>query len=146
MNESQWFAELSAGICRSARLLGGAALVHSVLAIAILAANPPALFAAALTWSCVALLSIPALYLAVRAEIDFGVFTRLTDRDCTDPRSLARSLTTFDSALCILGIGNGAQENHSLVDRTKIVFGLVKNLGVLLVLQVLLSVTATWIQ
>lgn len=141
MEQNQWIAQLAAGACHAGRFLGLAAVLHSLLAIGVLVASHPALPAASLIWAGTSLASVPALYVAVRIEIDRGVFIRLSCR--TEARTGA--LTALDSALLAIGLAKARAAERSLEERARGVFRLLGTLGLIVTLQILLSVSAALI-
>lgn len=97
MSPESWQLQFALGACRAGRLLALAALACGLFALHLLAgaASLPARALAALA----ALAVLPALYLAVRLEIDRGLFQRLADARDVNGDDLA----ALDRALVELG-------------------------------------------
>jgi len=97
MSPESWQLQLALGACRAGRLLALAALACGLFALHLLAgaASLPVRALAALAVLAV----LPALYLAVRLEIDRGLFQRLADARDVNGDYLA----ALDRALVELG-------------------------------------------
>jgi len=141
MNTVDWQSELAVGACRAGRLLAMATLAFALLALWVLSFAHTSILGA-LLWSCVALSTVPGLYLGARIELDRGVFLRLIQI----PENDQASVRALDVALDDLNLVSLDQTSRSLAKRVKGLFRLVRSLGGLVILQISLSLLAVWLR
>lgn len=129
MTPEAWQLQLALGACRAGRLLALACLVFALYGLHMLI-GPVALPVPVLCVIAV-LAVLPGLYLAMRLEIDRGLFQRLAERLDT----IGDDLATLDCALAELGLKKETDIPRSLPDRVTGVFRLTKALGVVVAVQ-----------
>lgn len=141
MSTHTWQSELAVGACRAGRLLALAALAYALLALAVLA-FVSTLPGNALLWSGVIFLSLPALFLGTRIEIDHSLFLRLARIPDVSPEPLAE----LDAALMELNPSASAHSGRPLVARVASLLRLARSLGGLVALQTVLALLAVWLR
>lgn len=139
MTPQAWQLQLALGACRAGRLLAAASLACALFAMAMLVDHSTTGMTFRAVWSLVVLASLPALHLAVRLELDRGLFQRLADTgDIGDDE-----LTSLDRAMVELGLVTTSGASRSLADRAGGVFRLMRQLGAVVGMQVVVSALAT---
>lgn len=139
MTPTAWQLQLALGACRAGRLLAAAALTCALFALVMLVDHVATGITVRVLWSLVVLATLPALYLAVRLELDRGLFQRLVDAGDIGDDELA----SLDRAMVELDLVTSGGASRSLADRAGGVFRLVRQLGAVVGMQVALLTLAT---
>lgn len=132
MSPQAWQLQLALGACRAGRLLAAASLACTLFALYLSTVSAEPLARALGSLAILAVL--PALYLAVRLEIDRRLFQRLA----TAQDANGDDLVALDRALAELGWKAGEGTTRPLAARVAGVVRLVKWQGGLVAAQLVL--------
>lgn len=132
MTPQAWQLQLALGACRAGRLLALASLACALFTLYLSTVHADALARVLVSLAILAVL--PVLYLAVRLEIDRGLFQRLAATQDVNGDDLA----ALNRAMAELGWKAGEGATRPLAERVAGVVRLVKWQGGLVAVQLVL--------